>query len=58
MTAAAPLPPSVYVSRLRRAFFLRVHPDRFRAHDAAVRQQQARLVQALNDRMSWSDFLS
>lgn len=56
--AAAPLPPSVYVSRLRRAFFLRVHPDRFRAHDAAVRKQQARLVQALNDRMSWSDFLS
>ena len=56
--AAAPLPPSVYVSRLRRAFFLRVHPDRFRAHDAVVRQQQARLVQALNDRMSWSDFLS
>ena len=61
MTAAASqqlLPPSVYVSRLRRAFFLRVHPDRFRSHSAKTRQEQARLVQALNDRMSWSDFLS
>lgn len=55
---SAALPPSVYVSRLRRAFFLRVHPDRFRSHNTAVRQQQARLVQALNDRLSWSDFLS
>jgi len=52
------LPPSVYVARLRRAFFLRVHPDQFRSHEASVRQQQARLVQALNDRLSRQDFLS
>lgn len=52
------LPPSVYISRLRRAFFLRVHPDRFRSHDPSVRRQQAKLVQALNDRMSWPDFIS
>jgi Domain of unknown function (DUF4461) len=53
-----PLPPSVYISRLRRAFFLRVHPDRFRSQGAAIQQQQAKLVQALNDRMSWPDFIS
>lgn len=55
---SVPLPPSVYVSRLRRAFFLRVHPDRFRSHDNSIRQKQAKLMQALNDRMSWSDFIS
>ena len=38
---------SLYVSRLRRAFLLQVHPDRFRSHSDAVRKQQANLVQGL-----------
>jgi Domain of unknown function (DUF4461) len=45
---------TAYVSRLRRAFLLRVHPDRFR--DQNVRSQQATLVKALANRMSQSDF--
>mmetsp|Transcript_12712 Transcript_12712/g.24051 ORF Transcript_12712/g.24051 Transcript_12712/m.24051 type:complete len:81 (-) Transcript_12712:20-262(-) len=49
---------SGYVSRLRRAFLLRVHPDRFRAQPASVRKDQATLVQALSDRMAESDFLA
>lgn len=49
---------SVYVSLLRRAFLLRVHPDRFRNHVDSVRQQQATLVKALSHRMSENDFLS
>ncbi|KAL7473391.1 hypothetical protein ACHAXS_013843 [Conticribra weissflogii] len=49
---------SGYVSRLRRAFLLRVHPDRFRAQSADVRKDQATLVQALSDRMAESDFLT
>ena len=36
---------SSYVSRLRRAFLLQVHPDRFRSHSEIVRKQQANLVQ-------------
>lgn len=42
------------MARLRRAFLLRVHPDRFR--EAPIRAQQARLVQALSNRMSQPDF--
>jgi hypothetical protein len=34
-----------YVSRLRRAFLLQVHPDRFRNQKEIVRKQQASLVQ-------------
>jgi len=45
---------SVYVSRLRRAFLLRVHPDRFLAQHQ--RRQQAALVQALANRMARPDF--
>jgi hypothetical protein len=42
------------MARVRRAFLLRVHPDRFRS--PAIRSQQARLVQALSNRMNQSDF--
>ncbi|KAL3816812.1 hypothetical protein ACHAXA_008675 [Cyclostephanos tholiformis] len=49
---------SSYVSRLRRAFLLHVHPDRFRNHNETVRKQQATLVQALSDRMAEHDFLT
>ena len=49
---------SVYVSRLRRAFLLRVHPDRFRGESDKVKRQQAKLVQALSDRMAERDFLA
>lgn len=45
---------SAYLSRLRRAFLLRVHPDRFL--DPTVRTQQASLVKALANRMDQSDF--
>lgn len=45
---------AAYVSRLRRAFLLRVHPDRFRDDD--VRARQATLVKALANRMTQSDF--
>src|SRR3569623_229929 len=47
---------SVYLSHLRRAFLLRVHPDRFRNHSASVRSQQATLVQALSNRLADADF--
>ena len=56
--AAALLARSVYVSQLRRAFLLRVHPDRFRTHPAAVRSQQAALVQALSNRLTDPDFVA
>jgi hypothetical protein len=46
---------SQYVSRLRRAFLLRTHPDRFRSPE--VRKQQATLVQAISDRMARPDFM-
>ncbi|KAL9189109.1 hypothetical protein ACHAXT_011599 [Thalassiosira profunda] len=49
---------SVYVSRLRRAFLLQVHPDRFRGESDKVKRQQAKLVQALSDRMAERDFLA
>jgi len=49
---------SEYVQRIRKAFLLRSHPDRFRSNDASVRKRQANLVQALGDRFSSPDFLS
>ncbi len=44
---------STYVSRLRRAFLLRVHPDRFGSrYSDQIRKQQASLVQgAYNESM-------
>lgn len=48
---------SVYVSRLRRAFLLRVHPDRFSKSAAVTRRQQAALVQALENRLAEADFV-
>lgn len=49
---------SVYLSRLRRAFLLRVHPDRFRNHPSTVRSDQASVVKALMDRLIEPDFLA
>jgi Domain of unknown function (DUF4461) len=46
---------SVYLSHVRRAFLLRVHPDRFRNHPTAIRSQQASLVQALSNRLEGTD---
>lgn len=48
---------SVYISRLRRAFLLRVHPDRFRSRSEEVRKEQAKLVQVLSDRLGEHDFV-
>ena len=48
---------SRYISRLRRAFLLRVHPDRVRAQSEHVRREQAVLVQMLSDRLGEQDFL-
>lgn len=45
-----------YVSRLRRAFLLRVHPDLFRNHSHAIRHEQSKLVKALSNRLSQADF--
>lgn len=47
---------SVYVGKLRRAFLLRAHPDRFRNHSPKIRRQQANLLQALSERMNAQDF--
>lgn len=47
---------SVYVARLRRAFLLQAHPDRFRS--PTIQKQQAELVKAISDRMARPDFLS
>jgi Domain of unknown function (DUF4461) len=48
---------AVYLARLRRAFLLRVHPDRFPAFcPPETRQRQASLVKALAERMSHNDF--
>ena len=49
---------SAYVQRIRKAFLLRSHPDRFRSDNASVRKRQANLVQALGERFSSPDFLS
>ena len=45
-----------YISRLRRAFLLRVHPDLFRNHSDTIRHEQSKLVKLLFERMSESDF--
>jgi Domain of unknown function (DUF4461) len=49
---------SLYISRIRRAFLLRVHPDRFRSHNSQIRKQQAGLVQAISNRLEQPDFLA
>ena len=55
--AANTVPLSVYISRLRRAFLLRVHPDRFRSQSEKVRKEQATLVQVISDRLGENDFV-
>ena len=45
-----------YISRLRRAFLLRVHPDLFRNHSDTIRHEQSILVKSLSNRMSEGDF--
>ena len=45
-----------YMDRLRKAFLLRAHPDRFRGRPDAVRKSQANLISALMDRMTDRDF--
>ena len=47
---------TAYLSKLRRAFLLRVHPDRFRHHTTIPSEPQASLVKALTHRMSQADF--
>mmetsp|Transcript_5236 Transcript_5236/g.10064 ORF Transcript_5236/g.10064 Transcript_5236/m.10064 type:complete len:522 (-) Transcript_5236:19-1584(-) len=47
---------SVYIDRLRRAFILRCHPDRFRRYDEKIRKQQSVLLQVLGERMIEADF--
>lgn len=56
--AAATTTRANYVSRLRRAFLLRVHPDLFRNFSDGIRQEQSKLVKALSTRMSETDFIS
>ena len=46
---------SVYVDKLRRAFLLRAHPDRFRLHTELM-SQQTHLLKALSQRMALPDF--
>jgi hypothetical protein len=48
---------SVYVAQLRRAFLLRAHPDRFRLQNASIRRGQAKILQALSERLGDQDFL-
>ena len=60
-TMAATAPPlcrSVYVSRIRRAFLLRVHPDRFRGESVSVQAQQSSITQAVANRFASPDFVS
>mmetsp|Transcript_44346 Transcript_44346/g.106825 ORF Transcript_44346/g.106825 Transcript_44346/m.106825 type:complete len:474 (-) Transcript_44346:806-2227(-) len=48
---------STYVGTVRRAVFLRAHPDRFRRHgDDARRRKQETLLKELGARISESDF--
>lgn len=49
--------PASYLSHIRRAFFLRVHPDRFRTHPDSVRKKQATAIQALQERIAAPDFI-
>jgi hypothetical protein len=46
---------TTYLSKLRRAFLLRIHPDRFRSHPS-MQGKQASLVKALANRMNQADF--
>ena len=46
---------AAYLDRIRRAFLLRVHPDRFRNQSQQIRQMQAQLVQALSNRLNQCD---
>jgi len=57
-SSATQQPRSVYVAKLRRAFLLRVHPDRFRSLHPEIRRRQADLVHAMSERMSSADFLA
>lgn len=41
-----------YVKTLRRAFLLRIHPDRFRQHSHTIRKEQGSLVQAIEEWLS------
>ncbi len=58
LLAAAGASPSrsAYVTRLRRAFLLRVHPDRFRTQPKLMKDQSS-LIQALSDRLGEPDFV-
>ena len=58
LLAAAGASPSrsAYVARLRRAFLLRVHPDRFRTQPNLIKDQSI-LIQSLSDRLGEPDFL-
>lgn len=56
LLAAASPSRSAYVARLRRAFLLRVHPDRFRTQPKLIKEQSS-LIQALSDRLVEPDFL-
>lgn len=56
LAAAATPSRSAYVARLRRAFLLRVHPDRFRTQPKLIKEQSS-LIQALSDRLGEPDFL-
>ena len=47
---------STYVANLRRAFFLRSHPDRFRNADPKIQQRQSALLSALSNRFTDKDF--
>ena len=49
---------TAYISRLRKAFLLRVHPDRFRTYPETTRKKQAELVQAINARFELPDFIA
>ena len=53
-----PISPSAYVSRLRRAFLLNAHPDRFGSHSSKIRLDQGKLLQAIGERMAATDFVA
>jgi len=57
-TKTTPLSRSKYTSHVRKAFLLRVHPDRFRFHSSSIQKQQADIVQQVLTRMESSDFLA
>ena len=49
---------SSYVSYLRRAFLVRAHPDRFPSESHEFRKRQEKVIQALMERLTASDFAS